>query len=67
MLNSRTTLQKLENEFKDNNKQLEEFAKKSKKGKEEQRSFGDTIRDVAGYIGVSRARQWRHLPKNLMR
>ena len=37
----------------DNNKQLEEFAKKSKKGKEEQRSFGDTIRDVAGYIGVS--------------
>ncbi len=53
LLNSRTTLQKLENEFKDNNKQLEEFAKKSKKGKEEQRSFGDTIRDVAGYIGVS--------------
>lgn len=53
LLQSRTTLQKLENEYKANNKQLEEFAEKSKKSEKEQRTFGDTIRDVAGYLGVS--------------
>lgn len=53
LLQSRTTLQKLENEYKDNNKQLEEFTKKSRESTEEQRSFGDTIRDVADTIGIS--------------
>lgn len=53
LLQSRTTLQKLENEYKNNNEQLEEFTRKSKKSTEEQRSFGDTIRDVADTIGIS--------------
>ena len=53
LLQSRTTLQKLENEYKDNNKQLEEFTRKSRESTEEQRSFGDTIRDVADTIGIS--------------
>lgn len=52
LLQSRTTLQKLENEYKDNNKQLEEFTRKSRESTEEQRSFGDTIRDVAGVLGA---------------
>ncbi len=53
LLQSRTTLQKLENEYKDNNKQLEEFTRKSRESTENQRSFGDTIRDVADTIGIS--------------
>ncbi len=53
LLQSRTTLQKLENEYKNNNKQLEEFTRKSRESTEEQRSFGDTIRDVADTIGIS--------------
>ncbi|XBX07070.1 hypothetical protein QMP26_02400 [Enterocloster clostridioformis] len=52
LLQSRTTLQKLENEYKDNTKRLDEFAKKSKESDEAQRSFGDTIRDVASMIGI---------------
>lgn len=52
LLQSRTTLQKLENEYKNNNKQLEEFTRKSRESTEEQRSFGDTIRDVAGVLGA---------------
>lgn len=52
LLQSRTTLQKLENEYKDNNKQLEEFTRKSRESTEEQRSFGDAIRDVAGTLGA---------------
>lgn len=52
LLQSRTTLQKLENEYKDNNKQLEEFTRKSRESTEEQRSFGDTIRDVTGVLGA---------------
>ncbi|MCI9147985.1 MAG: hypothetical protein HFG73_06925 [Hungatella sp.] len=60
LLNSRTTLQKLENEYKDNNRQLEEFEKNTKdagdavkEAAKEHRSFGDKIRDVAEFIGIS--------------
>lgn len=53
LLNSRTTLQKLENEYKDVNDQLEELEDNSKNANKEQESFGDTIREVADYIGVS--------------
>ncbi|MCI8838134.1 MAG: hypothetical protein HFG74_08745 [Hungatella sp.] len=60
LLNSRTTLQKLENEYKDNNRQLEELEKNTrdagdavKEAEKEHRSFGDKIRDVAEFIGVS--------------
>ena len=52
LLQSRTTLQKLENEYKNNNEQLEEFTRKSRESTEEQRSFGDTIRDVADALGA---------------
>lgn len=52
LLQSRTTLQKLENEYKNNNEQLDEFTRKSRKGAEAQRSFGDTIRDVADALGA---------------
>lgn len=60
LLNSRTTLQKLENEYKDNNRQLEEFEKNTKdasdavkEAEKEHRSFGDKIRDIAEFIGIS--------------
>lgn len=53
LLESRTTLQKLENEYKDTNEQLEKFKKRTEESKDEQRSFGDTIRDVADTIGIS--------------
>ncbi|WP_143318927.1 hypothetical protein [Clostridium sp. HBUAS56010] len=46
LLNERTTLLKLE-------KQLEDTGEKIKETSDESRSFGDTIRDVADYLGVS--------------
>lgn len=53
LLNSRTTLQKLENEYKDVNDQLEEMEDNSRNVNKAQESFGDIIREVADYIGVS--------------
>lgn len=53
LLNSRTTLQKLENEYKDVNDQLEEMEHNSRNVNKVQESFGDIIREVADYIGVS--------------
>lgn len=52
LLQSRTTLQKLENEYSENTKRLDEFARKSRESEEGQRSFGDTIRDVASAVGI---------------
>lgn len=52
-LNSQTTLQKLENEYKDVNEQLEDLEDNSKNVNKAQESFGDVIREVADYIGVS--------------
>lgn len=45
LLNERTTLLKLERQLKDTEEQIEDTA-------DENRSFGDTIRDVAEFIGV---------------
>lgn len=53
LLISRTTLQKLENEYSAVNKELEEMDDNTKDVDESQRSFGDTIRDVSDFIGVS--------------
>lgn len=53
LLISRTTLQKLENEYSAVNKELEEMDDNTKDADESQRSFGDTIRDVSDFIGVS--------------
>lgn len=53
LLNSRTTLQRLENEYNAVNKELEELDDNTKNVKETQKSFGDTIRDVADFIGIS--------------
>ena len=52
LLQSRTTLQTLENEYSENTKRLDEFARKSRESEEGQRSFGDTIRDVASAVGI---------------
>lgn len=53
LLESRTTLQKLENEYKDTNEQLEKFKKRTDDSEDSQRSFGDVIREVAETIGVT--------------
>lgn len=53
LLNSRLTLQKLENEYDATNDELREFEKQTKKGEKAQKSFGDTIREVSDFIGVS--------------
>lgn len=53
LLNSRLTLQKLENEYNATNDELREFEKQTEKGKKAQKSFGDTIREVSDFIGVS--------------
>lgn len=53
LLNSRTTLQKLENEYKSVTDQIEDFTEETEDAEDGQRSFGDTIRDVADFMGVS--------------
>lgn len=53
LLESRTTLQKLENEYKDTNEQLEKFKKRTDDSEDSQRSFGDVVRDVADTIGIN--------------
>lgn len=49
---SRTKLVKLEEAYEDNNKQLKEYEKKTKKAADANSTFGDTIRDVADFVGV---------------
>ncbi len=53
LLNSRTTLQKLENEYRDTNDQLKEFEECTEGAEKQQKTFGDTIRDVSDFLGVS--------------
>lgn len=52
LLNSRTTLQRYENELKDTTKRLEDMENAEKDANKTSRSFGDTIRDVADTIEV---------------
>ena len=52
LLNSRTTLQRYENELRDTTKQLEKMDESAEEVGETSRSFGDTIRDVASVIGL---------------
>lgn len=52
LLNSRTTLQRYENELRDTTKQLDKMDESAEEVGETSRSFGDTIRDVASVIGL---------------
>ena len=59
LLNARTTLEKLNGEYGQACKELDEYSKqqyeagkKTEESEEKQRSFGDTIRDIADTLGV---------------